>query len=78
MHPRWLYTLFLMCDVNFRAKLKDRGFDDFELGDGWSYFTESAGYQQHLVQAGDQTEVRLRHKHCMAFKVRILTSKLPR
>lgn len=57
---RWLYTLFLMMDANFRAKCKDRGLDDFELSPGWSYFVEEDKYMAHVRQQGDQTEVRVR------------------
>ncbi|RDX40776.1 hypothetical protein OH76DRAFT_1489992 [Lentinus brumalis] len=53
---RWLYTLFLMLDANFRAKCKARGLDPFELGPGWSYFVEETGYQAHLKRCGAQKE----------------------
>ncbi|PIL23672.1 hypothetical protein GSI_13421 [Ganoderma sinense ZZ0214-1] len=71
---KWLYTLFLMCDVNFRAKLKDHGFDDFELGSGWSYFAETRGYQRHLEEAGDQDE----RNECSAEHQAILKANLRR
>ncbi|RDX40145.1 hypothetical protein OH76DRAFT_1423890 [Lentinus brumalis] len=53
---RWLYTLFLMLDANFRAKCKARGLDDYELGPGWSYFVEETKYQAHLKRHGAQKE----------------------
>ncbi len=55
---RWIYTLFLMLDANFRAKCKARGLDDYELGSGWSYFVEEKKYQDHLKKHGAQKEVR--------------------
>ena len=58
--------MFLMIDANFRARLKDRGFDDVELAPGWAYYVEETAYQAHLASAGDQTEVH----RCSAFDVR--------
>lgn len=63
---RWLYTLFLMIDGNFRVKCKDRGLNDIELGNGQSYFVEDSPYKAHIAKCGDQVEVSaLRNKqHC--------------
>ncbi|RDX40435.1 hypothetical protein OH76DRAFT_1459514 [Lentinus brumalis] len=53
---RWLYTMYLMLDANFRAKCKAQGLDPFELGPGWSYFVEESDYQAHLKRCGAQKE----------------------
>ncbi|KAH9851013.1 hypothetical protein C2E23DRAFT_733773 [Lenzites betulinus] len=54
---RWLYTLFLMMDANFRARCKDRGFEDIQLAPGWAYFVEESKYQAHLrSRSGDKQE----------------------
>ncbi|RDX39980.1 hypothetical protein OH76DRAFT_1423978 [Lentinus brumalis] len=53
---RWIYTLFLMIDANFRAKLKDHGFEDYELGSGWSYYVEYTKYKAHLSNMGVQND----------------------
>ncbi|KAI0686904.1 hypothetical protein C8T65DRAFT_590675 [Cerioporus squamosus] len=53
---KWLYTLFLMVDANFRAKLKDRGFVDFELGSGWSYYVEQSKFGTHVDNIGNQND----------------------
>ncbi|KAH9916110.1 uncharacterized protein BXZ73DRAFT_53996, partial [Epithele typhae] len=55
-NTRWLYTLFLMMDGNFRARLKDRGLDSIQLSLGWAYFVESNAYTTFINSIGDQTE----------------------
>jgi hypothetical protein len=54
---RWLYSLFLALDANFRLKLKDRKINDPELGSGWAYFVQNQHYIEHVSQATDETEV---------------------
>lgn len=54
---RFLYTLFLAVDANFKLKGKDRGIDDLELAPGWASFVEEVRYQEHIVQYVDQAEV---------------------
>ncbi|KAH9894841.1 hypothetical protein C8Q73DRAFT_645213, partial [Cubamyces lactineus] len=56
LHMRWLYTLFLMIDANFRARCKDRNLDPFELAPGWSYYVEESSYQTHLKNTIDRKE----------------------
>ena len=56
---RWLYVLFLMVDANFRARCKDRGFDDIELAPGWGYYVEEDKYQAHLRNCKNQPEVNM-------------------
>ncbi|RDX40229.1 hypothetical protein OH76DRAFT_1366517, partial [Lentinus brumalis] len=53
---KWIYTLFLMVDANFRAKLKDRGLADVEIGSGWWYYVEQSKFQAHVSSIGKQTD----------------------
>ncbi|OJT14652.1 hypothetical protein TRAPUB_8795 [Trametes pubescens] len=53
---KWLYTLFLMIDANFRARCKDRKLDDFELASGWSYYVEETKYQAHVKACAHRKE----------------------
>lgn len=46
-----------MLDANFRAKLKDRGLQDMELGAGWSYYVENAKFKSHVASIGNQSDV---------------------
>ena len=55
---RFLNTLFLAVDANFKLKGKDRGIEDLELAPGWASFVEESRYQEHIVKYADQTEVR--------------------
>ena len=54
---RWLYSLFLAVDANFRLKLKERKIEDPEIGSGWAYFVENDRYIEHVSQTTDDTEV---------------------
>ena len=54
---RFLYTLFLAADANFKLKGKDRGIHDPELAPGWASFVEEGRYQKHIMQYTDQPEV---------------------
>ncbi|KAG6808040.1 hypothetical protein H0H92_005612 [Tricholoma furcatifolium] len=53
---RWLYTLFLAIDANFKLRLKNRGLSDTELAPGWAYYVEDSAYQNHLKNYIDQPE----------------------
>ena len=53
---RWLYSLFLAVDANFRLKLKERGIEDPDIGSGWAYFVESRRYIEHLSQNTDVSQ----------------------
>lgn len=58
---RWIFTLYLAMDANFRLKLRERGIkNDPELGPGWAYFVNDREYQQSMSTFGDQKEVRAR------------------
>ena len=54
---RWLYSLFLAVDANFRLKLKDRKIKDPEIGSGWAYFVENSQYIEHVSQKTNGVEV---------------------
>ncbi|KAJ7073655.1 hypothetical protein C8F01DRAFT_1271360 [Mycena amicta] len=47
---RFLYSLMLALDANFRLKNRIRANErqDPSLGSGWSYFVENAAYKEHL------------------------------
>ncbi|KAG6807588.1 hypothetical protein H0H92_007027 [Tricholoma furcatifolium] len=54
---KWLYTLFLAMDANFKLRLKKRGLSDTDLGPGWAYYVEEGAYQEHLSNYIDQPEI---------------------
>lgn len=58
---RYLYTLFIGIDANFR--LKRRAVSsitrDPPLGSGWGYFVEDTAYREHVLTYADQNEVRV-------------------
>ena len=55
---RWLYSLFLAVDANFRLKQKDVSSDrrDCSLSSGWSYFVENESYKEHLARYKGESE----------------------
>jgi hypothetical protein len=57
MYLRFLFTLFLAIDANFKLKNKDRGIKDFELDPGLGCYVEHSRYQSHLASHTDQHEV---------------------
>jgi hypothetical protein len=60
---RWLYTLYLAIDANFRLKRKTVSSDvaDPGLSRGWAYFVEENKFKAHLAEYKTPAEVRL---HC--------------
>lgn len=56
-HCRWLYSLFIAMDANFRLKLKTRGIKDPELGSGLAYFVNATKLEAHLKNYVDEREV---------------------
>ena len=54
---RYLYTLFLAVDANFKLKRKNRGIDNPELAPGWASFVEETRYQVYIKDYVDQPEV---------------------
>lgn len=57
---RFLYTLFLAVDANFKLKGKARGLKDIELMPGWAFCVEETAYQKHLLDYVDEPEVRIK------------------
>lgn len=51
---RWLYSLFIAIDANFRLKLKTRGIKDPELGSGLAYFVNAKEFEAHLKDHIDE------------------------
>lgn len=49
---RWLYTLFLMMDANFKLKSKDHKAKDVDLGHGWAYYVEDIKFKKHVAEFG--------------------------
>jgi hypothetical protein len=57
-NSRWLYSLTLAIDANFRLKNKARGIEnDPPLGDGWGHWVPNKPYQEHIGKHGYQKEV---------------------
>ena len=54
---RFLYTVFLAMDANFKLKGKDRGLTDLEMTPGWSYCMNEHEYQSYLVDYAHKDEV---------------------
>lgn len=55
---RFLYTLYIAVDANFKLKGKQRHLNDVELMGGMGAFVEEEKYQQHLAEYVSQPEVR--------------------
>lgn len=55
---RWKNTLFLGIDACFKLKLKDRGFEDPDLGTNLVYMVNNHDYAKHLssTSADDHPE----------------------
>lgn len=57
MISRFLYTIFIAIDANFKLKSKDRGIKDFQLDPGWGCFVETSRYEAHISAHVDDPEV---------------------
>jgi len=64
VHHRWLYSLFIAIDANFRLKLKTRGIKDPELGSGLAYFVNSTKFEAHLKDHVNEDEVSTCDRIC--------------
>ena len=53
---RWLYSLFIGLDANFRLKRKivSNELSDPSLSKGWGYFVDEVPFKEHLKQNWDQ------------------------
>ena len=60
-HHRWLYSLFIAIDANFRLKLKTRGIKDPELGSGLAYFVSAPKFEAHLMSRVNEEAVCISH-----------------
>jgi len=58
MSNRFLYTLFIAVDANFKLKGKERHLNDVELMSGRGAYVPEAEYQAHIAKHSDQKEVR--------------------
>ncbi|KAA1474820.1 hypothetical protein DENSPDRAFT_852549 [Dentipellis sp. KUC8613] len=54
---QWLSEDIVSLDVNFKAKLKDRGIEDIELAPGWLFFVEEEEYQKCMREYEEVPEV---------------------
>jgi hypothetical protein len=54
---RWLYSLFVAIDANFRLKLKTRGITDPELGSGLAYFVNVEKFNAHLKRLSRMRDI---------------------
>lgn len=55
---RWLYSLILAVDANFRLKSKDRQIkNDPALGMGWAHWVPDNEYHAYIDQYNTQEEV---------------------
>ena len=55
---RWLYSLILAMDGNFKLKQKTRDIKDPEFGSGLAYFVNVKKFEDHLKRHVDENEVR--------------------
>ena len=64
INHRWLYSLFIAIDANFRLKQKARDIKDPELGSGLAYFSNAQKFGEHLKRYVDENEVRISVLSC--------------
>lgn len=59
---RYIYTLVLAIDANFRLKRRAVSSNERDppLGSGLGYFVESKPYREHILTYADQEDVRSR------------------
>lgn len=63
---RWLDSLIVMLDCNFRLKSKDRSISsDPALGSGLAYYVEEDSYQAYLKDCPEQVEVKSLSYHSL-------------
>jgi hypothetical protein len=54
---RFLYTLYIAVDGNFKLKGKERHLKDVELMPGWGAYVPEAEYKAHIANYMDEPEV---------------------
>jgi hypothetical protein len=57
---RFLYTLYIAVDGNFKLKGKERHLSDVELMPGWGAYVSEGPYQTHIANYVDQPEVHIK------------------
>jgi hypothetical protein len=59
-NQRWLYSLFVGIDANFKLKRKKVSSEkaDPSLNQGWSYFVEETTYKEFLAEHGNLPQER--------------------
>ena len=73
---RWLYSLFIAMDANFRLKLKSRGIRDPELASGLAYFVNDAKFEAHLKNHVGEDDVSISPFYCPTRSSRADRSRL--
>jgi hypothetical protein len=68
---RWLYSLILAEDANFKQKARARSNinKDPPLGPGWGTFVENEAYLRHISTAHNKTEVLLNTMFLLCLRV---------
>jgi hypothetical protein len=56
---RFLYTLFIAVDGNFKLKGKERHIKDVDLMPGWGAYVPETEYKSHIASCVGQKEVRV-------------------
>lgn len=61
---RFIYTLTIAIDANFRLKRRAVSSNERDppLGSGWGYFVENKPYLDYVVKYADQQDVRVRFR----------------
>lgn len=72
---RWLYTLCISLDGNFRLKLKNRRLDDISLQRDMAYFVNQQLYEKYVVEHKGEEYVCASHI-LMRFKLTTETVEL--
>jgi hypothetical protein len=54
---RFLYSLTLAIDANFRLKNRFSSGSDTSLGSGWAYFVENKRYKEYIAQHVTEKDV---------------------
>jgi hypothetical protein len=60
-YSRFLYTLYIAIDGNFKLKGKERHLQDVELMPGWGAYVPEEEYKAHITNFIDQPEVCVSH-----------------
>ncbi|THU78897.1 hypothetical protein K435DRAFT_699120 [Dendrothele bispora CBS 962.96] len=69
---RFLYTMFLAIDANFRLRNKvvSNTYRSPMLGDGWAYFVPSVPYKEHLAKHSNEDDI----SNCSGFAALFLAN----